>query len=71
MPWFCLTTGWRKRTVCLVDYIIPLDNVFVNSSEMLTHYLFYDAKRDYIQIPCLRATLFGGSVRYLSFIIDI
>ena len=40
MPWFCLKTGWRKRTVRLIGYIIPRRNVYVNSTEALIRYLF-------------------------------
>jgi hypothetical protein len=40
MPWFCLTTGWRKRTVCLIGYIIPRRNAHVNPNEALKLYLF-------------------------------
>jgi len=36
MPWFCLTTGWRKRTVRLISYIIPRRSLYVNSAEELT-----------------------------------
>lgn len=33
MPWFCLKTGWRKRTVRLIGYIIPRRTAYVNSTE--------------------------------------
>ena len=41
MPWFCLKTGWRKRTVRLIDYIILRLSAYVNSTEVFIRYIFF------------------------------